>query len=375
MTVMRPVRTALCLCGGGMTGGMYEIGALAALDDFFVGRDGESFSVNDFDAYVGTSAGAFLATLLAGGVRARRLFRGILEDDPRAFPIRRTDVYRFDARQGLGMARDIGGILLSAAGRGLRGKLRASELLGDLLDVLPAGIFSLRHYERFLEKYFRQNALPTRFADCPRELYVTANDLDSGHRAVFGQGELASVPIAKAICASSAIPLFFEPVRWNGRDYVDGAVGKVEHADIALARGADLILVINPLVPFKNDPDREDLPTPLVGAKHLRDKGMLAVYAQATKMSTRTKLHQGIRRYRAAHPEATLLLIEPHEDESDMFLHNPMTFTSRRRMLRYGYESTARQLKAERELYEAAFGRHQVRVDASRLQPPWELTA
>src|SRR5262249_8663340 len=103
MSTTRPVRTALCLCGGGMTGGMYEIGALAALDDFFVGRDQESFSVNDFDVYVGTSAGAFLATLLCGGMRARRLFRGILEDDPRAFPIRRHDVYRFDVRQGLGI--------------------------------------------------------------------------------------------------------------------------------------------------------------------------------------------------------------------------------------------------------------------------------
>jgi NTE family protein len=354
-----------------MTGGMYEIGALAALDDFFA----SDFTVNDFDVFVGTSAGAFLATLISGGIRVRRLFRGILDDDPRTFPLRRHDLYRFDVRQGLGIMRDVGGILLQAAARGVRGRLSPMELVADVLDVLPAGIFSLRHYEKFLEKYFRENALPARFPECPRELYITANDLDSGHRAIFGQGELIDVPIAKAICASSAIPLFFEPVRYNGRDYVDGAVGKVEHADIALARGADLIVVVNPLVPFKNDPDREDLPTPLVGAKHVADKGMLAVYAQAAKMSTRTKLHQGIRRYRAAHPNATLLLIEPHEDESDMFLHNPMGFASRRRMLRYGYESTARVLRAEHQIYEAAFGRHRVRVDAERLQPPWELSA
>ena len=38
------------------------------------------------------------------------------------------------------------------------------------------------------------------------------------------------------------------------------------------------------------------------------------------------------------------------------------------------YESTAQQLKSQRQLYEAAFGRHEVRVDATRLQPPWELT-
>jgi NTE family protein len=134
-----------------------------------------------------------------------------------------------------------------------------------------------------------------------------------------------------------------------------------------------LIVVVNPLVPYRNDPDREDLPTPISGARHLRDKGMLTVYKQAAKASTRTKLSQELRRYKASHPHATILLIEPREDEGDMFLHNPMSFSSRRRMLRYGYESAVRQLKEQRPLYEAAFGRYDVRVDPAQLTPPWEL--
>ncbi|MGZ3408624.1 MAG: patatin-like phospholipase family protein, partial [Polyangia bacterium] len=102
------MRTALCLCGGGIVGGMYEIGALAALDDFFSAPNSDGsrvFSVNDFDVYVGTSAGAFLATVLASGIRARRLFRAALDDDPNFFPARRSDIYRFDVRQGLGIVR------------------------------------------------------------------------------------------------------------------------------------------------------------------------------------------------------------------------------------------------------------------------------
>ena len=76
------MRTALCLCGGGIVGGMYEIGALAALDDFLSG------GLNNFDVYVGTSAGSYLATVLASGIRARRLFRAALDDDPNFFPVR-----------------------------------------------------------------------------------------------------------------------------------------------------------------------------------------------------------------------------------------------------------------------------------------------
>jgi NTE family protein len=368
-------RTALCLCGGGITGGMYEIGALAALDDFFAPQqDAPPFTVNDFDIYVGTSAGSFIAATLATGIPVRRMFRAIIDDDKSFFPASRADIYRFDVGQGLGIVRDLNGILVSAGTRRLRQRLGLAEVLGDLADALPAGMFSLRHYEKFLDRFLRHHKMPTRMNEVARELYITANDLDSGHRAIFGQGELADAPLAKAICASSAIPMFFEPVRYNGRDFVDGAVGKIEHADVALARGAELIVVVNPLVPFRNDPDREDLPTPLMGARHIRDKGLLAVYNQAAKMSTRTKLHQGLKRYAASHPQATLLLLEPDEYEGDMFLHNPMNFSSRRRMLRYGYESTARKLKLERQEYEAAFGRRRVRVDAARLQAPWELT-
>ena len=44
---------ALCLPGGGLTGALYQIGALAALEDGVEGIDGQSFSL-----YLGVSSGA-----------------------------------------------------------------------------------------------------------------------------------------------------------------------------------------------------------------------------------------------------------------------------------------------------------------------------
>src|SRR5881398_1832788 len=66
----RRSRTALVLGGGGVTGGVYEIGALRALDLLAVNR-----TVNDFDIYVGTSAGAFVASLVANGVTPEEMMR------------------------------------------------------------------------------------------------------------------------------------------------------------------------------------------------------------------------------------------------------------------------------------------------------------
>ena len=63
-------KTALVLGGGGFTGGVYEIGALRALDLLAVNR-----TVNEFDIYVGTSAGSFVASLVANGITPEEMMR------------------------------------------------------------------------------------------------------------------------------------------------------------------------------------------------------------------------------------------------------------------------------------------------------------
>src|SRR5678816_1614617 len=77
----RRSRTALVLGGGGFTGGVYEIGALRALDLLSVGR-----TINEFDVYVGTSAGAFVAALTANGVTPEHMMRVVNDQVVPGFP-------------------------------------------------------------------------------------------------------------------------------------------------------------------------------------------------------------------------------------------------------------------------------------------------
>ena len=95
----REDKIALVLAGGGMTGAVYEIGALRAIDDLLVDR-----SVNDFDIYVGTSAGAIVASFIANGVSPADMYRAIAGEHPDLPALRREHIFSFNylefARRG-----------------------------------------------------------------------------------------------------------------------------------------------------------------------------------------------------------------------------------------------------------------------------------
>src|ERR1700724_1471837 len=93
----RPTRdkTALVLGGGGFTGGVYEIGALRALDLLAVNS-----SVNQFDVYVGTSAGSFISALCANGVTPEEMMRVVTRQGKPPFKdIDITDLLRLNVSE------------------------------------------------------------------------------------------------------------------------------------------------------------------------------------------------------------------------------------------------------------------------------------
>lgn len=330
-------RMGLCLCGGGITGAMYEVGCLAALEEAFDG-----FQASDFDVFVGSSSGSTVAAALAGGISALRLYRALLDPADDLFPLQRHHLLRFDTQEwrrvwgsGLRAARHL---VSSATSKPL--DLDVWNELDRFTDSLPAGIFTLDAFERFLDELFRRRGIPRAFVAMPHTLFIVANDLDAGERAVFGRGELRDVPVARAVAASSAIPVLFAPVRIGERDYVDGGIGEVAHADLAVDEGCDFVLVINPMVPVRSDVQQRDVPTGHGKRKRIRDKGLLWVYNQSWRLRTEARFRKLLDDYRAEHPDARVLLLEPHPDDMTIFLYSPMNFAARRIILEDGYKST-----------------------------------
>src|SRR2546422_9194716 len=222
---------ALALAGGGVIGGMYEVGVIAAIEERLKGA-------GDVGIYVGCSAGSVVATLLANGVRASEVYRIIDQDLEHPLNFRRGAVYASNSfRHGAGRS----GSLLWAVGKTAMTAVRGSvpDMLAAAERALPAGFFSLVALERYMRETFATVGLQNSFTALERVLLIPAIDLDRAQRVVFGRDGLRDVLISEAVAASSAIPGFFEPHTLRGRDYEDGSEGFRGHTDLAGEAGAD----------------------------------------------------------------------------------------------------------------------------------------
>src|SRR5437588_2745948 len=129
-------KTALVLGGGGFTGGVYEIGALRALDLLSVNR-----TVNEFDVYVGTSAGAFVAAAVANGITPEEMMRVIVQQVPTSFPDARISALLHPNYTELITKGVLMPFRLVQVARGLLrdlGQVSAVDLVVGLAEALPS---------------------------------------------------------------------------------------------------------------------------------------------------------------------------------------------------------------------------------------------
>src|SRR3954447_3074533 len=221
-TSRRRSKTALVLGGGGFTGAVYEIGALRALDLLSVNR-----TVNQFDVYVGTSAGSFVASLAANGVTPEEMMRVVNQQVPTPFrdidvgTLLRPNVLEY-LRSAVNLPFKVGGVLRDVAGH-LKGASVMDIALG-LAEALPSGMYSGAGIERYMREVLSDPDRSDDFRLLEPELYLAATDLHTCERIVFGSSGWDDVPISEAVRASTALPMIYKPVKIRDRELVDGGI-------------------------------------------------------------------------------------------------------------------------------------------------------
>jgi predicted acylesterase/phospholipase RssA len=358
----RVPRVGLALAGGGPLGAIYEIGALAALTEALEGLD-----FNDVDVYVGVSAGSFIAAGLANGITPHQMSRLFIEGEKSSDRFEPSILLRPAFREYAKRLASVPPLAVSAAWHYLLGTSTIMSAFERLGRAIPTGVFSGDEVDRYLSGIFAQPGRSNDFRQLAHQLYLVATDLDTGVSVAFGGPETCHVPISRAVQASAALPGLFPPVEIDGRYFVDGALRKTLHASIALDEGVDLMVCLNPLVPFDATPhhrtrDREHQLDKLV------EGGLPVVLAQTFRSIIHSRLGAGLERYKTAYPHTDILLFEPNRADADMFFTNLFSYSSRRRLCEHAYQKTREELWKRRHELAPMLERHGVTIRADVLR-------
>jgi NTE family protein len=305
MTTMSSI--GVVLGAGGVIGGAFHAGVLAALTDT------TGWDPRTADLIVGTSAGANTAAALRGGLSSSDQFaratdrplspegaaltaaapgRLRVPDGPAPSSTRLPWAYLPQAPWLLGPAFLRPGPArygVALAGLLPEGRLPTSPL-GDRVRAL--------HSDRWPDE-------PT---------WIVAYRTRDGRRVVFGRDDVDVPDLACAVEASSAVPGRFRPVRLASGRYLDGAVFSPSNAGVVAGLGFDLVVVSAPLSVAPGSPTEPDQ-----NGRSLADRALSALsLGDRTRAWFSTLLHSEIE---AIETKGTVVLsFEPSaEDLAEMY--------------------------------------------------------
>ncbi len=334
-------RIGLAIAGGGPIGGMYELGALRAMDEALEGLD-----LTRLDCYVGVSSGAFLAAGLANRMSTAEICRIFITGTSDDAQFRPETFLRPNFREYRRRAGALPALGADWARRLLldpRKATRWSDLILRFGGLVPTGLFDNRPIEAFLDELFSRRGRSNDFRELDADLFVVAVDLDSGEAVRFGQPGWDDVPISRAVQASAALPGLYPPVEINGRHFLDGALRRTMHASTVLERGIDLMIGINPLVPF--DATHASPEAGQAENLGLADGGLPAVLSQTLRTLLQSRMQIGMEKYPRQYPDIDQLLFEPNAGDSELFFTSLFSFSARHRICQLAYRNTLADLR------------------------------
>jgi len=380
-------KVGLVLAGGAVAGGAFKAGGLRALDESLVRRrpggatTAHAFGLNEFDVFVGLSAGSVLAAVLSAGIVPEEIFRILsgtseMYETFQPWHFMRPNVGEWRTRFPEWLTKEqelftnwLSGATDTRAG----GRYRLGTTLRKMLEattrLLPTGLFDPRALEGYLRAQMARAGIrddfTAAFAQTGKALYLTATDLNRGELVVFGHDEpYAKVPISTAIAASCAIPLWYRPMLVDNPrrgepgepdrlDLVDGGLIRTANVRVAVEKGCDLVVCYNPFTRIRYDR----------AGRSLHDHGMPTIATQSvrTLIGARLDLAKEVV-FLDPNVQADVVFIEPAEDDYTFFNMGALNFWAKERAIHHGYTAVRQAIDASHELLGEVFANHGVEL-------------
>jgi NTE family protein len=228
----------LVLGAGGALGASWTVGALTALQNE-LGWDARTAG-----AVVGTSAGAVVAAMLAGGVAVDALL-----DSQRG---KQTDAVPFEYDYEAERARPpLPKFRVGSRSLLLRTAMHPRQVtaLAAISAWMLEGRGSLDHIGSVVDQVVSAGEWPA-----APHTRIVALDFDTGARVAFGSAAAPACDFSAAVMASCAIPGWYAPVTIGGRRYIDGGTYSRTNLDLVAGEGLDVVYVLAPMATIGGRP-------------------------------------------------------------------------------------------------------------------------
>jgi predicted acylesterase/phospholipase RssA len=338
-------KTALCLAGGGIEGLIYEMGVLRAINTALDGR-----SILDFDMFCGISAGAILSSTLANGVPPEEFINAFQKDSTAVAPIGQSVIFDFDYREYLSRFAH----MFSGVGRLKKG---LPGLLALSLRSVPVGFFAGDRIEKHVKRELGREGRTNDFRRLAKELYIGATDQDTSEHIVFGDRGWDDIPISDAVRASMALVPFYSPKWIRGRWFVDGSYTRTSELDVAVEKGAKLVVIIDPLVPVRS-----------TVSGYVKAKGGVFGGIQGLKSLVHTRFSEGMLRALELNPDVDFFIFKPEQDDMRLMSGSPLKYHYRMEIQRIAYQRTLERIDEDFDRMESEWSRHDFRFNRRRIR-------
>lgn len=351
-----PGGRALCAAGGGITGIFFELGVMKCLDDA-LGSGG----VNGFDMYFGISAGAVVTGPIAVGYSVDEFMASIAgvrggrvpPIDLRLFRLGHLDLPGFLRRMTAAAKTAWNGVVRPL---GADHGFSREQVLSDYSDLVPPP-FRADRFEATLRSALTAPGATNDFRRLKRPLFIGATDQDERSHVLFGDEAHDTVPISKAIQASLSINPAFSATAIRGRYYEDGAITRTSNFVEAMRRGATLIFVIDPFLPYvARTPGYNDL------------HGVLYNIDQDVRTISYTRYETTRNWVLRKRPDVSCYTFVPGNRQRRLISQNPMDHRPYLEIWRGAYLSTFKRLSHLRHRLEGDLRVHGVALDLARAE-------
>jgi len=352
----KPGTRAVCAAGGGITGIYFEIGALKCLDDCL-----SHGAVNTFDMYFGISAGAVVTGLLAVGYSVDEIMAALAGVEGGRIQPMSLSLMRLAHLNYSDLLTRINHVATSLPWliwdvvRGDK-KLSLDSLFFEYSDMLGAPFHS-NYFEKLLHDLLSAPGVTNDFRKLPYPLYIGVSDQDARQHVLFGTKGNDTVPISRAIQASLSVNPVFSAVPIKGRYFEDGAVTRTSNFAEAIQRGANLIFVIDPFVPYVSKQ-----------SGFARKKGVLYNIDQDIRTVSFTRFESTRNWVLRKHPHVSSYTFLPSNRIRKLMSVNPMDHRPYLEIWRGAYLSTMKRIQFLRHRMQGDLKPFGIALDLSKAE-------